>query len=738
MNKVHKPSPRPTKSRAVSNTFGNGNSAVDIEQPNLTDWLANLWEDRYIIIVSTLLLLLFGWFNVWRSAPLYQSEAMLQIQPRKVEASDAAFIKMQSLFPEPTDAQAEIELLKSNKILESTINTLHLDISVKPKVAPVIGYTIYRRFHAHSFIDIDFFSLPERFRGDTFFISSPSINTIKFFSPTGVELASGRVGEILTGMYQGEKLQLRARQASSDPKQLFQLSLIPSESAIAALKLNFDVVEKGKLTNVLGLTYKDSDPAQAATVLSTIISQYMRQKADLRASETSKTLSILQAKMPELKTQLDAAETRLNQFRVSSGSVDLSRQADLALQQNASLNAQITTLLQKKEDLMRTYKEDSDVVTTVNQQITRLRAESTQTDSLIRSLPSRQQEFVRLSRDVQVNTELYTALLNNIQQLQVSNAGELNNVILVDSPKPSFEPIGPKPLFRIALFGFLGLVISAGVIIFRRSLRVGVKDHRLIESKLGLPILVTIPHSKLQEKYSNLITRKQGGQHLLSLDVSDDLTNESLRSLRTTLHFSMRNAKNNIIMITGPSPGIGKSFVSSNLACILAQTGCSVLLIDGDLRKGNLHSYFGLKNRMGGLSEILTGRLDWSDAIKQPGIPNLSLICTGILPPDPSELLLNIRFSSFITSVSQKFQYIIIDAPPILAVTDATIIGASAGATLLVAKYGRHPLDELETCQKRFESNGIQLSGCIFNDIEQIGLGYSYATYRYAYHYKYK
>jgi tyrosine-protein kinase Etk/Wzc len=546
-------------------------------------------------------------------------------------------------------------------------------------------------------------------------------------------------------LYGGLPLKLKVRAMVGTPGQEFSLQRKSINGAVADLSLRFDVAEKGKMTNVLGLTLKDPNPARGAEILNEIINQYAQHKLEGSTGDASKTLALLQAKMPVLKAQLTASEDRLNQFRAGSGTVDLTHEADLYLQQGAALKAQISTLRQKKEELLRTYKEGSDVVTTLNDQLAKLQGELNQVDSKTRALPGTEKEFVRLSREVQVNTDLYTALLNNIQQLQVAGTGEVGSVTVVDPATPSLKPLGPPPLARVSLYGFLGLVFGSVTLVTKRALRQGIKDHRLIESKLGLPVLVTIPHSKLQDEHYRDISHRKEGLHLLTLLNPDDLATESLRSLRTTLHFSMKESLNRVIMVTGPAPSVGKTFVSANLAAVLAQTGSRVLVVDGDLRKGNLHHYFGVKKRVGGLSEILSGRTDWRAVIHPVSRDNtgdttevsgLYLITSGILPPNPSELLLTNRFSTFLQEVSENHDYVIIDAPPLLPVTDAVIIGAKAGTVLLVAKYGQHPLDEIRTCQRRLESHGIQIQGCIFNNVQPLGLGYN--DYRYAYHYKYK
>jgi len=452
----------------------------------------------------------------------------------------------------------------------------------------------------------------------------------------------------------------------------------------------------------------------------------------------AKAQAFLQEKMPELKAKLDAAENRLNQFRSRSGAVDLSREADIYLQQSSSLGGQISALKQKREELLRTYKEASDVVQTVDQQIAKLQQELGQVESKVRVLPNTQQEVVRLSREVQVATDLYTALLNNMQQLQVSSAGELGSVVVVDKATQNTEPVAPKKPVLMIVFLCVGMLTGMGLAALRRAMRHGITSYCIITTKLGLPVCVSIPHSKGQEQYDEKMRRGLEGLHLLAAQDSSDLAVESLRSLRTMLNFSMKDAPNPVIMFSGPSPMIGKSFVSANYAAVLAQAGARVLLVDADLRRGNLHKYFGFKNRLNGLSEVISGQSSWKSSVHEVEIPGLDVMTTGLLAPNPSDLLMTSEFTDFLAEVSEAYDYVIIDAPPILPVTDAAIIGSKVGTVLLVAKYGQHSLDEIRTTQKRFESHGIHPQGCVFNDIKLEGWGNKYRYSNYLYHYGHK
>ena len=705
---------------------------------SLGDMLANLWDGRYIILVTTVLGLLLGGYYAWRKSPIYQVEALLQIEDKQGSNSSPMMMALNSLLDQAANSAAEIEIIKSNLVLGRTVETLSLDIQANPVFNRFIGDALVRGHTDAPDLEIERFEVPNFLRGVQFKIIALANGAFRWEGPKKEILATGKPGEETKGIYQGQTLVLRVRRLTGQPGQRFNLSRLPMLKAIEALRSALKVVEKGKQTNVLGLSFEHRNPARGAEILNEIVSQYVHQNIERKAEEASQTLAFLQEQMPQQRAKLDAAEDRLNQFRIRSGSVDLPQEAQLVLKQSVDMEGQILQLKQKKDELLRTYKEGADVVATLNQQIAKLQKESNSINSRIKGLPKTQQEVISLSRDVQVNTELYTAMLNNTQQLQVTRAGEIGNARIIDHAMPSLAPIKPQKSTVMSLALLLGIFAGVGLTLLRRALHQAVEDPRLIESRLGLPVVVTIPHSDQQmEEFRHMKTHGSGA-HILARDHPEDLAVESLRSLRTSLSFTMSDARNRVVMVSGPAPGIGKSFVCSNFSALLAQTGAAsrVLVVDGDMRRGNLHQYFGLAHRSGGLSEILSGQLPWLQAVRASGVPGLEIVTSGILPPNPSELLMSSRFADFILEISQAYDIVIIDAPPVLAVTDAVIIGRQAGTTLLIVKAKAHTLDEIHACIKRFESAGIKPKGCIFNDVMLMNVGYRY--YRYAYHYGYK
>ena len=439
--------------------------------------------------------------------------------------------------------------------------------------------------------------------------------------------------------------------------------------------------------------------------------------------------------LPKLKQELDAAESAFNQFRQSSGTVDLTEEARGALQQSGNAQQRIAELSQQREQLVARLTPAHPSVVAVDGQLRAARQQLNTLTASIRALPKVEQDFLRLTRDVQVKTELYQQLLNSAQQLQVVRASKVGNVRLLDEALTPHMSSKPNRKMMLALAMFLGAALGIALAFLKRSMRSGIEDAEEIERALGLTVYASVPFSPEQQKIATTLRGNTGQQLLLSSSKNADPAIESLRSLRTALQFAMLDAKNNVLMISGPTPNLGKSFVSANFANVLASSGKRVLLLDGDLRKGYLNQYFGL-DRQNGLSEVISGSLAASDAIRHEVLPGLDFMPTGEMPPNPSELLLNPRLRQLLDDLSMEYDAVIIDSPPVLVVSDATVLGTHAGTVFLVAREGVSTLGEMDDAQRRFQQSGTAVKGVVFNGVRQ-KLS-SYYGYKYGYRYGYK
>jgi tyrosine-protein kinase Etk/Wzc len=478
------------------------------------------------------------------------------------------------------------------------------------------------------------------------------------------------------------------------------------------------------MTGILGLSYQGQDKQHITNVLNAILSAYSAQNVARRSAETAQTLKFLDEQLPELKKQLDNAEREFNKFRQKYNTVDVTKESELYLTQSITLETKRIELQQQQADLAAKYTNEHPAMREINAQIAAINKQIGDLNSTLKQLPDIQRQYLQLYREVEVKTQLYTALLNSYQQLRIAKAGEIGNVRIVDTAVEPVEPIKPKKLQVLILAIFFGGFIGTLIALLRNMLRTGIKDSGQIENEFNLPVYATVPRSPIQETRISILKKKKSIP-ILAVKHNDDIAIESLRSIRTAIHFALVNAKNNIIVIAGPSPEVGKSFISTNLATILAQTNKKVLLIDADMRRGYMHKYFNLDVKPG-LSEFLSHQADLNQVVHTTEVDGLSIITRGKSPANPSEMLGSEQFELLLNQLSQEYDHIIIDTPPVLAVTDAIIISQYAGVNLLVARYAKSQMKELELSLSRFEQANVKVNGFILNDIQRAGAGYGY------------
>jgi tyrosine-protein kinase Etk/Wzc len=748
----------------------NSNSSVNDlsndDKIDFTEILAILMDSKWLIASVVGVALVIGVAKSFLDTRIYKSDAMLQVEAYLQPLSALPKSGEGELLKNEIPIMAEIELINSRTVLGAAIKNLNLDIVVKPNYFPIVGEAIARRFNQNNkekrisdplfgqsqyawggeSIQVDTFTVPTNMLDKQLTLVADKPGYFRLMYKDALIL-EGEVGKLASKQLEDKEEYITIFVSQLKARSDTQFSIIrQSESnAITQLKSNLQVAEKTKLSRILELTMEATSPESTVRILNEIINIFIRQNVEQKSAEAQQTLEFLKKQMPLLKEQLDMSTGALNEYRTRKGSIDLNIETQGLLDGVVKVKTEITLLQQKRDELRQKFTESHPSVVAIDKQIARLESQINANDHKIEVLPETQQVILKLSRDVKVNTELYTTLLNHAQTLRVAKAGTVGDVRIIDYAALPNLPIKPKKTQIVAIALILGLFLGVALAFIRKALRRGVEDPDLIENKLHIPVYATIPHSFDQEKLSKKVNRNYKRESndpvVLALQNRDDIAIESLRSLRTTLHFAFLEAQNNIIMITGPSPGVGKTFVSINLAAVLADSGKKILLIDGDMRKGYINKALGV-GRGNGLSELISNSISgWSSllelAIHRIPSVNFDFISTGAIPPNPSELLLHERFSKLLESISKSYDHIIIDSPPILAVTDASIIGRLASATLMVVKSGQHPMRELEHSAKRLTQAGVHLKGIVFNDLpeasSQHGYEYGYTKYMYQY-----
>lgn len=722
--------------------------AEDVEDDfNIGEVIATLMQYKWFILIVTALAVMAGIFTVFVSTPIYRADALLQVDEKASGLS--ALTALQPLIEDSTSVSAELEIINSRMVLGRVVERLKLDIVAEPDYLPVIGRAVARRYKGDTPADpllglagyawggegiqVETLDMPEVMRGTIFTLVAGADGHYELFDEDEQPVLQGRVGEPAIG----ESVTLFVSNLAGRVGTRYELTRLPSEEAIRRIRDRLTVRERTKKSGVLEASLVGPDRPSLPLVLDEVLNTYVRQNVERRSAEAENTLKFLETQLPIVKSQVDAAEVAYNNYRQVRGSVDLTLETQSVLQSVVEVDNEIVKLQQQREELRQNYTPQHPRVMALDAQVGRLQARRGAFEKDVSKLPDTQQTALRLKRDVEVSTTLYTNLLNTAQQLRVSKAGTVGDVRIIDDAAAARLPVEPKAKVILVLAAVLGLFLALSAVWLRRTLRVLVEDPEKIESQLGLPVYATVPHSKAELEIARAIKSGKGVTEQLAITKPEDDAVESLRSLRTTLHFALLDADKGSILITGPSPGVGKSFISRNLGVVLAQAGKKVVVIDADLRRGHIHREFGFP-RENGVSDYVGGEQTLSNIVRPTSIPGLSVVTTGQIPPNPSEVLMHPRFEELLQRLGEIFDILIIDAPPMLAVSDAAIIGRHTGATLLVARAGMHPMRELEQSVKRLAQAGVQAKGFVFNDYDLNRQRYRYGYKGYVYRYSYK
>lgn len=732
--------------------------AGDIDLREIVGVLLGQWP---LILGIALFTLAASLFYLFVKAPVYQTDAFIQVEQNQNSAG-VAFQQLTELMSAAVPVTAEVEILRSRFVVGRVVANLGLDIEALPIRMPLLGDAYARRYGGSGFapvpmglalfnqngyswggerIVVTTLAVPDELLDQPLRLVKRADNQYVVLDVLGQQLLQGSVGQQVKAELPSGLLAIYVQELHAADGTAFKLRKRRRDDVIGWIQENLTVTASKMAEGVVNLSYEGTDPRQISRVLTEVLNVYQTQNLDRRSAEAEQTLAFLTQQLPELKKEVETAEAKLNQFKVEKGTADLTQETAAVLQRSVELEQKRAELLQQRTQSLQRFTANHPVIETLNAQIAQIDGQIGRVSGRVKQLPDIEQKALQLSRDVQVSTALYISLLNRTQELEVVKSGTVGSIRIIDLPITPVLASKPKPPLVMALGCVLGLMLGVLAAFTFNALRNGVDDPVQVERKLGLPTYGAIPYSSVQSKLARLFKQKSSSQttQLLALAEPTGVAMEAIRSVRTALHFAQMDAANNILMLTGPEPSLGKSFVSINLGATLADTGKRVLVIDADMRRGHIHKMVGQQRELG-LSEVISGSASLSECIKTTVIPNLCVMTTGVLPPNPSELLVNERFVELLNGLSSQFDHVIIDTPPALAVTDAAIIGRHSGICLLVLKAGEHPMRMIEETLNRLLRAGVQVRGTLFNQVGKgragrygYKYGYSYSGYQYAY-----
>ncbi|SAL70431.1 exopolysaccharide transporter [Caballeronia cordobensis] len=715
--------------------------AAELDVIGVIDTLfKNAW--RIVLIATVVALAGTAWAFFW--PPKYQADVLIQIEDSADGGTTANLLnEVSTLFDVKSSAAAEAQIIISRLVVARAVEKLRLHIDVTPKRFPVIGDFVSRVYDGplspglfgfggfawgQERADVLRFDVPKKLQDEPFTLSADAGGRFTLTSSYLDQPVRGMVGSEDKVDTPYGPLVINVARIDALPGTRFSVIRHSFNDTVAMLQERLDVQEKVKQSGVIVATLLGRDAERTSQTLREIAEQYVRQNVERKYADAAQSLAFLSAQLPDLKQKLEEAQARYTQLRNEKGVIDLPAETASGLQQQAEAKAQLIVLQQKRAELVTRYTPMHPGVAAIDEQISLLRRQIAEFDTALGRLPNVEQDAARLMLDVKVNTDLYSATLNNAQQLQLVKAGKVGSVRLIDAPVIQEDPAWPKRPLAIVAAILGGLLLGIAYAFAREFLAGAVHTADEIERDAGMQVLATVPLSAAQPAVSKAAVRTHGGvAHLLAIDAPHDTAIEGLRSLRTALRMSMADAPGKVVLLTGAAPGVGKSFVAANLGAVLAATGQRVLLIEGDLRRPSLNPCFGV-DRAPGWSDLINGTAELDRAVHRSGPPGLDFIAAGSRVPNPAELLASTRAASLLDSVRVAYDYVVIDTPPILAVEDAASFAAHAHTVLLVARAGETRIGELIETEKRLRLGGAKPAGVILNGLSPRSVRASYGS----------
>lgn len=752
-----------TSTRRLEYPRGAFDDGYALLPPHLTDrggdeidlraLLGTLLAHKRLILTVTGLCFVLALAYVLIATPVYEATAMVQVeQAPSIPGINAVAQAVGAANPAANDA---VSILTSQSVAKKAVDDLNLNIVVSPYRIPVLGSLVARQYApaapgdvakpwpgfasydwGGSQLDVPQLEVPRDLYGESLTLVAGSGGAYSLWKDSIIPLLRG--GLLLRGqvgqLAEGSGVTMLVESMQANPGTHFHVTRNYEVTTITGLQNSINAKQTSQDSSVIELSLDSKSPHLAVAILGDITKAFLAQNVGRNSAQASSSLEFVHKQLPVVKQKLEDAQAKLNAYQLKAHSVDVPMQTQSLLTRLDIIDSSIQQLETQRIAATRLYTPEHPEYKSLVAQIGQLNAQKADIDKQLNTMPNTQRELLNLNGNVQVLNSTYTGLLNEAQQLELAQAGTVGTARIVDEPAVDItRPAKPKKAMTVLGGTVLGAFFSVAFVFARQLLKRAVQDTTEIK-QLGLQVYASIPWSDEEQVISRRLDKRltrRRPHRLLALAAPTDLATEALRSLRTSLSFSRHEAENNLLMVCGSSPNAGKTFVSANLAAVVAQAGQRVLLIDANMRDGQLHKVFGGRAEHG-LSELITGQIPMEEVVRPvPDLENLDFVSCGAMPPNASDLLMHPEFAALLRRFSAHYELVVIDSPPILAVTDAAVIGRHVGTCLLVVRYGLNQASEIELAKERLMQSGVNVDGVIFNAVEKRSTDYAYAFYNY-------
>ncbi|WP_461071302.1 GumC family protein [Spirosoma horti] len=711
-------------------------------------------------LLSTTLMLTIGHIYLSNKQPIYKIQASLLVQDQQKGSEQSSSLKELGVFAHKQVVENEIEILRSFTLMNRVAEKLHLDVRYFQNTT--FGK---REIYTDSPIELivesgkaELYKKPL----EVFVLSNKAVKINEQVYPVNhaIETPYGR-------------LKIITQKQPVDSSNPYFIQVTKRATSVKNYLTNLHAIPTGKGSTVILLSLEDAVPAKGEAILNQLIREYNEAAIMDKNKVAASTLKFIEDRLNIVSGELASAEKNVEQYKSHQGITDLSVQAQTFLQtvqqndalmnqvqiQLATLNdlqkyiegksdtkgstpavvglsdpvllsliSNLTQLEQQRDHLLHTTSElnplleavDSQIRLTKNNMASTIRTMkdmllSTQrqyvdkngsVEGAIRTIPQKERVLMDITRQQAIKNSLYTYLLQKREETAVAFASTMADTRTIDTALSEDDPVRPNKSIIYALFSLLGLVIPVAVVASNDALNNRVTRRVDVEEVTQVPILGELVRKR--QKGSLVITPK--GQSVIA---------EQIRTLRACLP-SLRNeaTESQVLLFTSSISGEGKSFVSINLGMSLAYVNKPTVILDMDLRAPKLHKVFGLINTIG-ISDYLQGEATLDDVLTPvPGSTNYYVVTSGNIPINPSELLSSPRLAQLIAELRERFDYTIIDTPPVGLVSDARIIAPLVDTTFFMVRHNVTPKNHLRMIDKLHMDNRFPRLNIILNAVD--------------------
>lgn len=730
------------------------NSRIDLEYTDVKKLFVSVLEKKWKILFISFAFGVFILFLSYFKMPSYKTTVLIDLNSSKGSASLSNLVSKINPILSQDEAlnEEEITIIKSYAVLEPVVKKLKLDIAVEPKFFPMFGKLFFYRYEddgstqsglaipflgMNNFawggesIKIDSFHVPNSMKGEKFIITYLGNNKYTLTDSDGKKIINGKLNENLNYKYYKEQVSINISEIKARPGIKFKITQLSIDNAIDEILRNLNISNAGKKADLITLSYQGQNPENISRILNSIAESAVRQDINQKQEQAKKTLEFLRKHEPKVRADLAESETILHNYRSKTGNVALDQETKITMDNIAFLQNQISQVLIQKGQVEQKYTQESLQIKDVNTTIEKLTQEKEKYVKKLKTLPNADQIALNLMRDVDIQNQIYINLVEKIQQFELLKAGTVGDLSVVSY---AFVPLNSSDLPRknIVIFSIIFSIFSLILItLIRRLMFVGIQDPDIIESKFNINCLATLNESKIQRKQvQDFKKNKIKYMKFLAEIDSFDLTVEGLRSLRTNLAYQNQYTKNKIVVLLSPKPDAGKTFISANFAYILAENGKKVLLIDGDLRRGNLINYFDSRSSPKGLSEVLVQNLNCAELIMKTRVKNLDFLPRGNYSDKITSIIDSNNIEKLLMEISVPYDYVVIDTPPILSVSDSFHFCKYLSIPIIIFSNEDHDEKEIQISLKKFDMSCQELNCFIFNKVSD-KFGYYAIKYPY-------